>query len=397
MHRMTDLPVGRFTPASATYPTGSIKNETVAGANDGSPYNLDRNNDEIGIKAALVGACGITPSGAADNANDSQVVQAIIEEAMGRAQFFVEDGGSAADAYVVTPATVAIPIAPAVGKNHAPQSYFGGMMVAFDVAAPNTGPATINVAGLGVKSIFRPGIAAPLQAGDVSGRVFLIFGVTAFTLLRSGAGIFGLNFTATTQVRTDSIVENLTGNGVTVEGVLLKDSIVRVNDILEKTGNVGVTIDGVLIKDGVVETDDMTEKTGAAGVTIETTLHKDGYIVPGTTIGGGTPVQDALYTDNICKAWVNFDGTGVLAVRDSFNVSSVTDGGVGDYTVNWDRDFSGTGYSVLPAGGQSAIPRAVMFIVTMLVGSVRVQAEETDAGAANKDLSIVNLHAFGSQ
>lgn len=45
-----------------------------------------------------------------------------------------------------------------------------------------------------------------------------------------------------------------------------------------------------------------------------------------------------------CRAWVNFNGTGTVAIRQSFNVSSITDNGVGDYTVNFttampDADF----------------------------------------------------------
>ena len=35
-----------------------------------------------------------------------------------------------------------------------------------------------------------------------------------------------------------------------------------------------------------------------------------------------------------CKAWVNFNGTGTVAIRASGNVSSITDRGVGQYTVN---------------------------------------------------------------
>jgi hypothetical protein len=35
------------------------------------------------------------------------------------------------------------------------------------------------------------------------------------------------------------------------------------------------------------------------------------------------------------KAWVNFDGTGTVAIRASFNVSSITDNGTGNYTVNF--------------------------------------------------------------
>ena len=37
----------------------------------------------------------------------------------------------------------------------------------------------------------------------------------------------------------------------------------------------------------------------------------------------------------IAKAWVNFNGTGTVAIRDSFNVSSITDNGAGDYTINF--------------------------------------------------------------
>jgi hypothetical protein len=36
-----------------------------------------------------------------------------------------------------------------------------------------------------------------------------------------------------------------------------------------------------------------------------------------------------------CRAWVNFNGTGTVAIRASGNVTSITDNGVGDYTVNF--------------------------------------------------------------
>ena len=36
-----------------------------------------------------------------------------------------------------------------------------------------------------------------------------------------------------------------------------------------------------------------------------------------------------------CRAWVNFNGTGTVAIREDGNVSSITDNGTGDYTVNF--------------------------------------------------------------
>lgn len=48
----------------------------------------------------------------------------------------------------------------------------------------------------------------------------------------------------------------------------------------------------------------------------------------------------------ICKAWVNFDGTGVVTIRDSFNVSSISDNGTGDYAVNFINDMNDINFSV---------------------------------------------------
>jgi len=49
----------------------------------------------------------------------------------------------------------------------------------------------------------------------------------------------------------------------------------------------------------------------------------------------------------IAKAWVNFNGTGTVAIRDSFNVSSITDNGTGDYTVNFTTAMPNANYAVL--------------------------------------------------
>jgi len=45
-----------------------------------------------------------------------------------------------------------------------------------------------------------------------------------------------------------------------------------------------------------------------------------------------------------CRAWVNFNGTGTVAIRASGNVSSITDNGVGDYTVNFTTNMEDANY-----------------------------------------------------
>ena len=48
-----------------------------------------------------------------------------------------------------------------------------------------------------------------------------------------------------------------------------------------------------------------------------------------------------------CRAWVNFNGTGTVAIRASGNVSSITDNGTGNYTVNFTNAMQDADYSVV--------------------------------------------------
>lgn len=60
-----------------------------------------------------------------------------------------------------------------------------------------------------------------------------------------------------------------------------------------------------------------------------------------------------------CRAWVNFNGTGTVAIRASGNVSSITDNGVGDYTVNFTIAMEDANYCVLGStqgGGIAILP-----------------------------------------
>ena len=52
----------------------------------------------------------------------------------------------------------------------------------------------------------------------------------------------------------------------------------------------------------------------------------------------------------IAKAWVNFNGTSTVAIRTSYNVSSITDDGTGKYDVNFSTAMSDNDYSVVSDG-----------------------------------------------
>jgi hypothetical protein len=63
------------------------------------------------------------------------------------------------------------------------------------------------------------------------------------------------------------------------------------------------------------------------------------------TISNGTVSTSTANVINGAKAWVNFNGTGTVAIRSSYNVSSITDNGTGDYTINFTNAFADANYA----------------------------------------------------
>lgn len=63
--------------------------------------------------------------------------------------------------------------------------------------------------------------------------------------------------------------------------------------------------------------------------------------------GGTASVPSETVINGSAKAWVNFNGTGTVAIRASFNVSSITDNGTGDYTVNFTNALADGNYSAV--------------------------------------------------
>jgi len=54
-----------------------------------------------------------------------------------------------------------------------------------------------------------------------------------------------------------------------------------------------------------------------------------------------------------CRAWVNFNGQGTVAIRASGGVSSITDVGVGTYRINFTNAMIDTNYAVLSSGANA--------------------------------------------
>ncbi len=101
-------------------------------------------------------------------------------------------------------------------------------------------------------------------------------------------------------------------------------------------------------------------------------------------------------TSALPKGWVNFDGTGTIAIRDSFNVTSLTDHATGNYSVNWTTNFAATNYAVVLGALGDGGNVDHIGIVSLTAGAARVELEGA-ASYADTDASIVCVIATGTQ
>ena len=110
--------------------------------------------------------------------------------------------------------------------------------------------------------------------------------------------------------------------------------------------------------------------------------------------GNSTSMDNAIYGS--AKAWVTYKGTSTQAILASYNVSSVTNNGTGDYTINFTTAFADANYCPV-YGGMAAISTGNWAFVT---GYLSAQTTTTlrilvknDAGTAIDSPSVsVAIH-----
>jgi len=108
----------------------------------------------------------------------------------------------------------------------------------------------------------------------------------------------------------------------------------------------------------------------------------------------------------IAKAWVAFNGTGTPAINGSFNVSSITDNGTGEYTVNFTTAMPNTNYattcSYSGVNGQNGI---VFYPATQYVGvqynaayitTTSIRGVAVNGGGAAQDIAYICISVHSS-
>jgi len=128
-------------------------------------------------------------------------------------------------------------------------------------------------------------------------------------------------------------------------------------------------------------TDKLTGKTSAGDVTI-------------TSEGGAATMQ---LQQGLAKVWINFNGTGTIAIRDSYAVTSIVDDGTGTYTTNFSNAMSNINYSV-PIGGATPYHTAAgdqLGLVQSPTSTSSVQLRSATTGSFY-DTSIATFAIHGS-
>lgn len=115
------------------------------------------------------------------------------------------------------------------------------------------------------------------------------------------------------------------------------------------------------------------------------------------SLTAGTPpvFKDLNGTEigQLCRAWVNFNGTTASpsTIRGSFNVSSVTKNGTGDYTVNFTTAMVDANYAAVGTSKDDGTGSYVPFITSQATSNVRIG---TKSQSAVNDTGIVCVAIF---
>lgn len=95
-----------------------------------------------------------------------------------------------------------------------------------------------------------------------------------------------------------------------------------------------------------------------------------------------------------CRAWVNFNGAGTVAIRASGNVTSITDGGTGNYTINFTNAMTDVNYTVVANAWYSAVSAGIVSIEAPNSSASSKQIKTKNLSDTDTDLNNINVAIF---
>ena len=238
----------------------------------------------------------------------------------------------------------------------------------------------------------------PSEALDVTGNALIsgTLGVTGATSLSSTLGVTGdvaintnkFNVTASSGNTTIGGTLGVTGN-TTVDGVIYADDSTTANTpVISFTGdtNTGMGRSAADTLDFITNGNSRfrIESTGQIKAVYESQV--------------GTDYNTQLDNGYLCRAWVNFNGTGTVAIGASGNVSSITDNGTGEYSINFTTAMPDANYSCIITTNTTSTANYIFNYAinggfTPSTSSIRIFTYNTAAGAL-ADVSFISLAVF---
>tara|TARA_R110000868_G_scaffold264839_1_gene523468 strand:+ start:170 stop:685 length:516 start_codon:yes stop_codon:yes gene_type:complete len=132
--------------------------------------------------------------------------------------------------------------------------------------------------------------------------------------------------------------------------------------------------------DRTITLPDVTGTVQVSGAPISgTTASFSGDVTLGSSVLA-TPTGSA--PAYLCRAWVNFNGTGTVAIRASGNVSSITDNGTGNYTINFTTAMSDVNFCAVGCAGDTnnAIGPRQLSTYPLTTGTCKAISGQTAVG-----------------
>ena len=117
---------------------------------------------------------------------------------------------------------------------------------------------------------------------------------------------------------------------------------------------------------------------------------------------GSTTTQPSIpaLETRMAKAWVNIDGTGTIAIRGSYNVSSVADNGTGRYTANFATALPNTNYIGISGGGvyadNAGNGQGRNHMINKMTTTHCAISNFNQAGSAYEDTEVSSILVFGN-
>tara|TARA_R100000353_G_C6441451_1_gene178706 strand:+ start:336 stop:719 length:384 start_codon:yes stop_codon:yes gene_type:complete len=113
-------------------------------------------------------------------------------------------------------------------------------------------------------------------------------------------------------------------------------------------------------------------------------------------INGGNNSTPSEVANGRAKAWIHMNGTGTIAIKNSYNISSITDNGSGKYTATMSITMSDTRYCVVGGGAQGTLNDNVMGFYPNTTTAFKLQSNGSTGNFNSfEDASFMSAAVFG--